>query len=128
MQIIMKVLLSIRPEYANKIFDKEKLYEFRRVIFKSHLVKIIIVYASSPISKVIGEFMVGEILSNTPEDLWKKTMNYAGVDKNFYDRYFAGRDVGHAIEVKNARRYRKPKELNDFNVKQAPQSFVYINS
>jgi predicted transcriptional regulator len=30
----MKVILSIKPEYAFKIFDGTKKFEFRRVIFK----------------------------------------------------------------------------------------------
>ncbi len=123
----MKVLLSIKPEYAYKIFSEEKKYEFRKIIFKSPLVKIIIVYASSPVSKVIGEFEVGEILSLTPKDLWKKTMKKAGVEKEFYDEYFAGRSIGYAIKVKSVTEYKTPKELNEFDVKHAPQSFMYID-
>ncbi len=48
----MKVVLSIKPEFANKIFNGTKKYEFRRAIFKNEKVKFIIVYASLPIRKV----------------------------------------------------------------------------
>lgn len=30
----MKVLLSIKPEFANKIFEGTKRFEFRKSIFK----------------------------------------------------------------------------------------------
>lgn len=31
----MKVLLSIKPEFAERIFNGSKKYEFRKVIFKN---------------------------------------------------------------------------------------------
>ena len=30
----MKILLSIKPEFAERIFDGSKKYEFRKVIFR----------------------------------------------------------------------------------------------
>jgi predicted transcriptional regulator len=122
----MSVLLSIKPKYANLIFSGEKHYEFRRSIFKTRPVKKVIVYASSPISKIIGEFEIDDILSLNLVDLWNETMKYAGIDKSFYDNYFDGKESGYAIKVKNYKKYKKHKELQDFNIKQAPQSFAYI--
>ena len=60
----MKVILSIKPQFAEKIFEGSKKFEFRRSIFKNPNVKIIIVYGSAPISKIIGEFEIEEILYN----------------------------------------------------------------
>jgi predicted transcriptional regulator len=122
----MSVLLSIKPKYANLIFSGEKHYEFRRSIFKTRPVKKVIVYSSSPISKIIGEFEIDDILSLNLVDLWNETMKYAGIDKSFYDNYFDGKESGYAIKVKSYKKYKKHKELRDFNIKQAPQSFAYI--
>ena len=58
----MKVVLSIKPEFANKIFDGTKKYEFRKAIFKNDKIKTIIVYASSPVQQVIGEFEIEKII------------------------------------------------------------------
>lgn len=52
-------------------------------------------------------------------------MAYAGVDKDFYGSYFNGIELAHAIKIKEAKRYKIPQELKNFNVKQDPQSFVY---
>ena len=50
----MKVVLSIKPEFANKIFEGTKKYEFRRAIFKNPNIKKVVVYSSSPVKKIIG--------------------------------------------------------------------------
>ena len=44
-------LLSIKPEYAEKIFAGIKTYEYRRKIFKDGSVKTVVVYVTSPIKK-----------------------------------------------------------------------------
>ena len=70
----MKVLLSIRPEYAEKIFNGKKKYEYRRVIFKNRNIHSIVVYATKPIKKIIGEFEIDEILSDRPNKIWEKNL------------------------------------------------------
>lgn len=124
----MKVLLSIKPEYAEKILVGEKKYEFRRTVFKNPMIKTVVIYASSPVKKVIGEFEIDYILSLDIGELWHKTMRYSGIDKEFYDSYFYGKEIGHAIRVKKAIRYYKYLELGDYDVKYAPQSFIYIGA
>jgi len=123
----MKVLLSIKPKYAEKILKGEKLYEFRRAIFKSSAVTKVIIYASSPISKVIGEFEIDYVLSLGVDELWNKTMEHSGIDKEFYDSYFEGKVIGHAIKVKRAQRYLKFRELKEYDIKHPPQSFAYLS-
>ena len=124
----MKVLLSIKPEYAEKILSGQKKYEFRRAIFKDVGVTKVVIYASSPVQKVIGEFEVDRVLTLKLNELWKQTKQESGIDKKFYDIYFAGKEVGHAIKVKRVKRYPRHLDLADLNIKQAPQSFVYLNS
>ena len=85
----MKVLLSIKPHFAESIFEGSKHFEYRRTIFKEH-VTTIIVYASSPTRKVIGEFEVDGIIYDTPEMIWRQTKENAGVSKEFFFEYFGG--------------------------------------
>lgn len=124
----MKVLLSIKPEYAEKILGGEKKYEFRRTVFKNPTIKTVVIYASSPVKKVIGEFEIDYILSLELGELWDKTMRHSGIDKDFYYSYFNGKEIGHAIRVKRATRYRQYFELRDYDVKYAPQSFIYLGA
>lgn len=67
-----RVLLSIHPEFADAIFDGRKHFEFRRVIFKE-CVDEIVVYATAPISRVVGVFLVDDIYEGSPTELWEKT-------------------------------------------------------
>lgn len=122
----MKILLSIKPQFANKIFDGSKLFEFRKTIFKNTNVNTVIVYASSPMQKVIGEFTIDEILQEQKEALWKKTHKQSGITKEFFDEYFVNKEKGYAIKIKETKRYTRPMDLIDFNIDFAPQSFVYL--
>ena len=123
----MKVLLSIKPKYADLIFEGTKKYEFRRTIFKNTKIKTVIVYASSPVQKVIGEFEIDTILNEDIRSLWKKTKKHAGIDEEYFYQYFDSKERGFAIKIKNSRKYRKPLCLKeDFNLL-PPQSFLYLS-
>lgn len=123
----MKVLLSIKPEFAYKIFDGSKKYEFRRTVFKNQSVSKIIVYASAPVSMVIGEFDIEEVIKKDILSLWKETKQYSGITKEFFLSYFEGKEEGYAIKIKKTKKYKKDLSLKDeFGVK-PPQSFMYIN-
>ena len=112
---------------AHKIFEGVKKFEFRKQVFKDASVKKVIVYSSSPEQKVIGEFEIEAILSGAPNEIWKRTKKYSGISQEFYDEYFDGRDKVYAIKIAATKRYRKAKILADYNIRLAPQSFVYVD-
>ena len=124
----MKVLLSIKPEFAEKIFSGAKKYEFRRAVFKNPNVDTIIVYASSPVQKVIGEFKIDSILDHELHALWDKTKDFAGITKNFFFDYFKSRKKGYAIKIRNTKKYKEPLCIKEDFHKTPPQSFVYLES
>jgi len=122
----MRVLLSIKPEYVDKIFSGEKKYEFRRVMFKDPEVKTIIVYATSPVQKVIGELSIDSILFDQVNSLWKTTSQLAGIsEENFY-QYFKDRTFGYAIKIKKTKKYHKPLSIQGHFGIVPPQSFTYV--
>ncbi|MBR4624922.1 MAG: hypothetical protein IKO56_05240 [Alphaproteobacteria bacterium] len=122
----MKVLLSIKPEFAEKIFDGTKKYEFRKSIFKNSDVQKVVVYASSPVQKVIGEFAIAGILNDDVDTIWKKTYRYSGISRDFYLSYFSNKEKAYAIKIGKITRYRQARDLSDYNLSFAPQSFAYI--
>lgn len=95
----MKVLLSIKPEFAFKIFDGTKKFEFRKSIFKRKDISNVIVYASSPVKQVIGEFEIEDIIYDDTETVWSITKRASRISKQFYDEYFANSDKAFAIQV-----------------------------
>jgi predicted transcriptional regulator len=123
---VMKVLLSIKREFADKIFDGSKKYEFRRTIFKKPDVDTIIVYASGADGAIIGEFKIEEILHDNLETLWSKTGNQSGISESVFKKYFAEKKDGYAIRIKNTSIYDSPLSLEALNLRFPPQSFAYI--
>ena len=122
----MKVLLSIKPEFAEKIFNGTKRYEFRRSLFKNPNVKTVVVYASSPVQRVIGEFEIDSILHSDTNLLWERTKDYAGISEEYFFDYFGDKSSGFAIKIKHTKLYEKSLSLQkEFNVK-PPQSFMYL--
>jgi predicted transcriptional regulator len=123
------VLLSIKPEFVEKIFSGLKRYEFRRVIFKSERVSRVVVYASRPVQRVVGEFEVGGILALNRSQLWRHTRRYSGIAKANFDDYFADKEMAYAIKIRRATRYDEPIAFDLlFPSARPPQSFMYIPS
>ncbi|MBU2708962.1 ASCH domain-containing protein [Zooshikella marina] len=124
----MKVLLSIKPEYAEKILSGKKKYEFRKALFKNRSVKIVVIYATKPVGMIIGEFEIDDILQDQPSVIWKKTRRYSGITKDFFEEYFSGKDKAVAIKIKNPFTYQQPFELTTVVPSGVPpQSFCYLN-
>lgn len=122
----MNVILSIKPEFVEKIFSGEKKYEYRKILFKQQ-VDTVYIYASRPISKIVGEFKIESILCDTPANIWKLTESQSGVTKEFFDKYYEGKDKAVALKIEECKEYKEginpASWIPNFKV---PQSFFYI--
>jgi predicted transcriptional regulator len=79
--------MSIHPEYANKILNGTKKVEFRKWMF-SNVPSIVIIYSTSPISRVVGYFFVDGIDASDPLSLWEKYKEAGGIQRKEYNHYF----------------------------------------
>jgi predicted transcriptional regulator len=123
----MQVLLSIKPEYATKILDGNKKYEFRKAIFKRLDISKVIIYATKPMGKVIGEFEIDDIIHSTPDAIWKLTQENSGISEQYFTEYFSNRDMAYAIKIKNPVEYSCPIDLKQLIPNGIPpQSFCYV--
>lgn len=122
-----RALLSVKPNFADAIIRGKKKYEFRRNIF-SRQVDVVLVYATVPVGRVVAEFDVCSVISETLPTLWKRTQKYAGIDSECFWEYFSGKDFGHAIEIGKVRPYKIPFcPVKEFGIR-PPQSFVYLEA
>lgn len=123
----MKVLLSIKPEFAEKIFAGTKKFEFRKSVYKDRNVRTVVVYVTRPVAQIVGEFDVDEIVCAAPEALWELTREHSGITKKFFDEYFSGRNKSFALAVGAVRKYKEPLDpgdvISDFT---PPQSYMYV--
>jgi predicted transcriptional regulator len=122
-----RVILSIKPVFAEKIFSGDKRFEFRRTIFARSEVKTVLIYATSPCRQIVGEFIIDAVITMSPNRLWQQTKHRAGIDKQQFDEYFNGKATAYALKISSPRRFRVPLNLlEDFGVERPPQSFCYV--
>lgn len=123
----MKVLLSIKPEFVEKIFTGEKKFEYRRTIFKKE-VESIVVYSTKPEGKIVGELFIEYILNDSPDSIWSSTQEDSGITYSFFQEYFGDRSEGYAIKIARAVLYETPYDPTQQDSSfRAPQSFCYID-
>ena len=120
------ILLSIKPEYSKRIICGEKKFEYRKHLPQKNITKIVI-YSSAPEKKVIGEVQVLETMSMSKLELWNKTKSFAGITYDKYKEYFADSKQAYAYKLGQVCLYSPQKTLEDFGIKQAPQSFIYLD-
>jgi predicted transcriptional regulator len=124
------LLLSIRPEYANMIFDGTKTVELRRVRPRSNAGDWVLVYVSTPIQALIGMFQVSRIVESSPEQLWPQVHDQAGVTKEQFDNYYSGAERAFGIFLNATRQLPMPIKLRGLKEMlggfQPPQSYIYL--
>ena len=120
-----KIIISVNPEHVKNIINGTKKFEYRTKAARRDIKKIII-YETTPIKKIVAEVEIVEVLMMKPEDLWVETKDKSGITKSFFDSYFENRDIAYAYRLGKVKVYEVPKTLEEFGLRYAPQSFVYV--
>lgn len=134
-----KIMLAIKPEYVEEIFDGLKRYEYRKRI-PNHPISQIVIYETAPVSKVVGKVDVDEIINNTPDGLYDETKRWAGISKEKYDKYFGITDElrdeyfrgnpcwgsAYAYSLNHPVIFSSPASIKEYGLRGAPQSYVYL--
>ena len=119
------ILISINPEHVSNILNGSKRFEFRKIQCKKNVDKMVI-YSTSPVMKVVAEAEIKDVLTDDPETVWEKTSEYAGISREFFDRYYEGRNTAVAFELGDVREFDEPRELSQYGISNPPQSFIYL--
>ena len=123
----MNLLISIKPEFVKKILAYEKLYEFRKSIFKEDVDKIFI-YSTYPVKKIVGYFEVNEIICESPQELWNSFSEVSGISKKDFFKYYANSNEGFAIKIDNLHIFEEYIDMSQYDDFRAPQSFFYVEN
>lgn len=122
------VLLSLKPEFASRILNREKLFEFRRTRFRRHAVTAALMYSNSTERRIVGAFEIDRIHEATPSRLWSRYRALAGISESAFFEYFEGVDRGYAIGISRVHKFSPTidpyKALPGFV---PPQSFRYLS-
>ena len=126
------LVLSIKPQYACKIFSGEKLIELRKIRPSLQDGDKVFVYVSSPVMKMMGLFVVSDVISDSPYKLWKKVGSLSGISKNEFNNYYDGSKIGYGIKIKNVSLFRSPISLTNLKSLlpgfRPPQCYRYLDS
>ena len=124
------LLLSLRPRYADLVFEGLKRAELRRRFARRAENRAVIIYVTSPVQEIRGGFRVERVWRGSPEDIWAEVSEMAGVEKNDFDAYYRGRKIAYALEIADVWQYASPiglsslrESFDDFVV---PQSWRYL--
>lgn len=122
------LLMSIKTKHATRIFNGNKIYEFRRKSIKQeNLNKKIFIYSSETTKEILGYMIVDKILENDIDSLLEET-KYE--DTKSIREYFKGCKTCYALHISETYRFVSPikieeikKEHLDFVI---PQFYRYI--
>ena len=122
------VLLPIRPIYVKEILEGRKKVEFRRRAFSREVDRVVI-YATSPVKKVVGTYHLNRIVQGCPQDIWTKYKRVGGISQRDYFNYFADTNSSFALEIDRGRILSDPIPLSVIESgMMAPQSFRYLSN
>lgn len=126
-----RILLSVKPRYAEKILNGSKKIELRRRFTKLPEDGVtVVIYASSPISSVIGAVEVHSVEKLRIKEIWSKYKEIIGIDELGLHKYFRDIDEGLCLHLRKPMRFKNSKPLNeifDGSLIRPPQSFQFVS-
>lgn len=139
MAITREILISIQSQWVEKILNGEKTIEIRKTMPKCELPVKVYIYCSKNKGrkelrflnsgyglngKVVAEFTLNKInkLDGADAETEKNTCLTMG---ELFD--YAKGKLLYAWHINDLKIYSKPKQLADFGLKKAPQSWKYVN-
>lgn len=123
------ILLSIKPKYADMILDGNKTVEIRRTNIKWKPNETVLMYATSPISRIVGRFTIQQIVFDNCESIWNTYSDKMGLSKAEFLQYASGKDNVCAILLCDQKPIRNGLSLNKLRSElriNIPQSYIYI--
>ncbi len=101
-----EILLSLHPRYAEKILSGEKTVEIRRGFPSKWKGSLVTFYATSPQQELVGEAVISNVESNTPDYIWQKYERDIGCSHEEYKIYCNGKAKISALKFNHVIPYR----------------------
>ena len=120
------ILISIEPKHIEQIRLGNKGYEFRKFKIRNSSIHKMLIYSCLPLQKVVAKCTLECVLEDSPENLWRRTSDKAGLSKKDFDKYFKGIEKGYAFKITDVEFFPEPLPLSEFGIAKAPRSIQYI--
>lgn len=119
------VLLSIKPDYCDKIISGEKKFEYRKAIFKKAVDRIFI-YSTMPIGRIVGYFDYSDYISGNPQLIWEETNLYSGLERDEFFSYCGTLTNIFALKIAEFVLFDVPIDPYEIYKFKPPQNFYYL--
>lgn len=120
------VVLSIHSSHAQNIYAGTKRYEYRKRKPNKDI-DYVALYETGDKRAITGVAKIAGILEDTPTRIWELTKSFAGISRDFFRNYFAGKRKAVAYCLSEVIAFESPVYLSDIGIDRAPQSFQYID-
>ena len=122
------ILMKILPEPASRIYSGKKEFELRKYVPKHTGLLFLLEGRDEP--AVTGAFYFFDYIADTISGLWQKVGERATKRERF-DKYFAGKDYGVALEIFDFERCHAPMPISTAydlcpDMPRLPQPLVYM--
>lgn len=98
----MYFLMSIKPKYATLILSGKKTAEIRKSKFGASQGDVVVIYATKPEGRIVGSFVVEEVLWKQTEELWKLVGEKTSLTYDEFKEYAGGHEDMCAIMISKA--------------------------
>lgn len=125
------VVLSIRPQYSEKIMEGRKTVELRRRFpVSAPSGTMAYIYSTSPVRAMVGIAEIKDVLKLPVQQIWSEFEDTAFIKRNDFDSYFHGLEFGFALLFEEVKPFSRPVPLTELREKfgfEPPQSFLYAS-
>jgi predicted transcriptional regulator len=125
------LLLALKPQWSTMLLEGTKTVEFRRRGPGHAAIGLpVLLYASAPISAIVGHGMMLGCFRAAPAELWDRYADRGGIEKPDFEAYFAGVSVGEALELR-CRCLQHPMTLNSLRGRygwRPPMSWTWLTA
>lgn len=121
-----KLVLSIKPEYAEAIFSGDKTVEYRKNKPRMGTNGVYIHVCGEDANYVQGYAAITRVISGNPQSVWNDTNNQGGISESQFFYYFKGCSEAYALMLSGALRLFEPTPISDLGLSRPPQSYAYM--
>ena len=95
------LIFSLAPRWIDEVLAGYKTVELRRRPPKLTTAVPAYLYETQPHCRIRVKCSVGPVLSLPVDTLWKAVGSQARVDRDYFNKYFEGSELAHAITIRN---------------------------
>lgn len=104
-------MIALHPQYWEMYKDGSKVWELRKVNHSPRRVDGLVIYATAPVSRMVGEVDLISLNTGYLDQMWTLVKRGCGITREQYDQYYQDQEIAIAYRLGNVYEYTTPLEL-----------------